>query len=147
MRPLREFFMRPRLTVTAGNENIVVDVVAGREPVVHVHHHYHRHGADGLQEELTRMANVLEQLRASVARNTDATAAAAEAIRGISGQLRTALEDDNPEEAKRILDQLDANTDNLAKAVAESTPGNANVSSDPIPDDSEGAEGNAGGTS
>lgn len=114
-------------------------------PIVHVHHHYHgqrnrRHGDAGIERELRDVMNFMEQMRQAVARNTDVVASNELVLKTLSAQLREALDDDDPDAAKAILDQLDANTNNIARAAAENTQAHPAQGSEPITD-STGDEG------
>lgn len=80
------------------------------------------------------MSQFLDRLRATTARNTDVVSSGVGVLKTLSEQLRTALENDDTEGAVAMLDQMDANNENLARSIAESTPA-AQQPSQPIPDD------------
>lgn len=133
----------PRLAIYARDDNIVceVELRRGEQPVVHVHHHYHT-GTGGQQfaaimEELERMASFMEEARQRALKTQDAVAANEQLLRDMSTRLREALDDDDPEKAKEILDMMDANAANLARAAQENTvpPRTPPPASEPIPEE------------
>ncbi len=66
------------------------------------------------------MANSLDALQAEVTRNTEVEASALALIQGLMAQIEAAGTD--PVKLKAIVDQLTANDDALASAVAANTP-------------------------
>jgi len=75
----------------------------------------------GRIERIIIMAQAdLERLKASVERNTSATASALALIQGMSQQLRDAKDD--PEEIAALADMLDSQATALSEAVTANTP-------------------------
>jgi N-acetylglucosamine kinase-like BadF-type ATPase len=60
----------------------------------------------------------LEELQTEVSQNTDVTQSAITLISGLSQQLKDALAANDPAAIQAVVDQLDANTNSLAEAVA-----------------------------
>lgn len=148
-----------KIIVEALGDAFYMEVVTGRDgpPVFHIHHHYkNRHGPTRTEEALLRgqetMFGFLEALRAKVAPLTDQVKANETLLKDLSTRLRQAIEDEDPEQAKAILDSLDANTNNLARAAAENVvpapvPPSEPIADDPLTewDESKGETGPQGG--
>lgn len=66
------------------------------------------------------MSAALDKLRQEVAENTAAVASAEQLISGLAQQLRDAIGDEAALQA--LADELDANSNRLAAAVASNTP-------------------------
>lgn len=132
-----------KIIVQALGEAFYMEVITGKDgpPVFHIHHHYHnrQQGPTRTEEALLRgqqsMFGYFEQLRAKIAPLTDKVNSNETLLKDLSARLRAALEDEDPEQAKAILDSLDANTNNLARAAAENTVPGATPPSEPIADD------------
>ena len=68
------------------------------------------------------MMSIMDDLKASVQRNTDAEAAVVTLLTGISQQLKDALAANDPAAIQAVITQLDANTASAAAAVVANTP-------------------------
>lgn len=130
-----------KIIVSAVGDAFQMEVITGRDgpPVFHIHHHYHRQkgptrSEEAIIREVKVMSQFLDRLRATTARNTDVVSSGVGVLKTLSEQLRTALENDDTEGAVAMLDQMDANNENLARSIAESTPA-AQQPSEPIQDD------------
>ena len=76
--------------------------------------------ASAVETERDEMAQAdIDKLRATVAKNTSVTQGAAALVRGLAQQLRDNADD--PDEINALADQLSADADALAAAVAENT--------------------------
>jgi hypothetical protein len=98
-------------------------------------HHFH-HPDRGTAERLGRIENMLgiihdrqeitmatlEDLKASVQKNTDAEASVVTLLAGISQQLKDAQAANDPAAIQAVIDQIDANTTAAAAAVVANTP-------------------------
>ena len=76
------------------------------------------------------MSAALDKLRQEVAENTAAVASAEQLISGLAQQLRDAIGDEAALQA--LADELDANSNRLASAVASNTPA---AEEEPEPED------------
>ena len=65
---------------------------------------------------------IMDDLKASVQRNTDAEAAVVTLLQGISQQLKDALAAGDPAAIQAVITQIDANTAAAAAAVVANTP-------------------------
>lgn len=71
--------------------------------------------------ELMAMSQAdIDNLRAAVARNTSAVDSARALLASLAQTIRDAADD--PEELKKLADDLDAKTNELAQAVVDNTP-------------------------
>ena len=70
----------------------------------------------------SNIMTVMDDLKASVQRNTDAEAAVVTLLTGISQQLKDALAANDPAAIQAVITQLDANTAAAAAAVVANTP-------------------------
>ena len=81
---------------------------------------------DAIFERLDLMESnimtVMDDLKASVQRNTDAEASVITLLQGISQQLKDALAANDPAAIKAVIDKIDANTAAAAAAVVANTP-------------------------
>jgi hypothetical protein len=64
----------------------------------------------------------MEDLKASVQKNTDAEASVIALLKGISQQLKDAQAANDPAAIQAVIDQIDANTAAAAAAVVANTP-------------------------
>jgi hypothetical protein len=64
----------------------------------------------------------LEDLKASVQKNSDAEASVVTLLSGISQQLKDAQAANDPAALQAVIDQIDANTASAAAAVVANTP-------------------------
>lgn len=131
-----------KIIISSIGDAFHMEVITGQDgpPVFHIHHHYHRQqGPTRSEAALLRgqqsMFGYFEQLRAKIAPLTDKVASNETLLKDLSSRLRAAIEDEDPEQAKAILDSLDANTNNLARAAAENTVSAPVPPSEPIADD------------
>lgn len=67
------------------------------------------------------MAN-LQDLQAAVERDRTVTESAVTLLQGIAQQLRDAQASNDPNAIQAVIDQIDANTNRMAEAVAANTP-------------------------
>lgn len=74
-----------------------------------------------LQNQETTMAT-MDDLKASVARNTAVDTSIVTLLQGISQQLKDAQAQNDPAAIQAVIDQLDANTKTLSDAVTANTP-------------------------
>ena len=65
---------------------------------------------------------IMDDLKASVQRNTDAESSVITLLQGISQQLKDALAANDPAAIQAVITQLDANTAAAAAAVVANTP-------------------------
>ena len=70
----------------------------------------------------SNIMTVMDDLKASVQRNTDAEAAVVTLLQGISQQLKDALAAGDPAAIQAVITQIDANTAAAAAAVVANTP-------------------------
>ena len=68
------------------------------------------------------MMTIMDDLKASVQRNTDAESSVITLLQGISQQLKDALAANDPAAIQAVITQLDANTAAAAAAVVANTP-------------------------
>ena len=73
-------------------------------------------------ERLTAMAADLTALQNEVAQNGDVIASAVTLLQGLKAALDEALASGDPAAIQAVVDQLDAQTQSLADAVAANTP-------------------------
>lgn len=64
----------------------------------------------------------IEDLKASVQKNTDAEASVVTLMQGLSQQLKDAKAANDPAAIQAVIDQIDANTNSVAAAVVANTP-------------------------
>lgn len=64
----------------------------------------------------------IQELEASVKRNTDAEDSVVALLQGISQQLKDAQASNDPQAIAKVIEQIDANTEKLGKAVVDNTP-------------------------
>ena len=100
-------------------------------PPIHLHVHVKpdREVVALLNDVLNRLdlmesniMTVMDDLNASVQRNTDAEAAVVTLLQGISQQLKDALAAGDPAAIQAVITQIDANTAAAAAAVVANTP-------------------------
>ena len=77
---------------------------------------------DLISENQESMMAIMDDLKASVQRNTDAEAAVVTLLQGISQQLKDALAAGDPAAIQAVITQIDANTAAAAAAVVANTP-------------------------
>ena len=70
----------------------------------------------------SNIMTVMDDLNASVQRNTDAEAAVVTLLQGISQQLKDALAAGDPAAIQAVITKIDANTAAAAAAVVANTP-------------------------
>jgi chromosome segregation ATPase len=98
---------------------------------IHLHHsgeiHIHHHGDDKLfteiksiNQKLSTMGQELQTLQQEVAENNTVMQSAITLLQGLKQRLDDAATD--PAALKQLSDELDANTNALAAAVAANTP-------------------------
>ena len=75
-----------------------------------------------LLENMESIMTVMDDLKASVQRNTDAEAAVVTLLQGISQQLKDALAANDPAAIQAVIAQIDTNTAAAAAAVVANTP-------------------------
>jgi uncharacterized protein YoxC len=83
-----------------------------------------------IQQEEQQMAD-LSALQAEVTENGDAVGSAIALLNGLSQALKDALAANDPAAIQALVDQLDAQTGDLATAVAANTPGAAEPAPEP----------------
>ena len=64
----------------------------------------------------------MDDLKAQVARDTDAVSSAITLLKGLHDQLAAAIAAGDPAAIQAVADQLKANTDALAQAIVDNTP-------------------------
>lgn len=69
-----------------------------------------------------RLMSALDNLRAQVERNTNVTDSAITLLQGLKAQLDAAIASGDPAAVQAVADNLGAETDKLAAAVAANTP-------------------------
>jgi cell division septal protein FtsQ len=86
-----------------------------------------RFGAGGVKKalatlinEVKKMSNEIDNLRAEVARNTDVTASAIALVQGLKAQLDAAIASGDMSQVQALADSLGQNDTALATAVTES---------------------------
>lgn len=98
--------------------------------------HFYHHPDEETAERLCRIEEKLdiildtqeiimatmEDLKASVQKNTDAEASVITLLKGISQQLKDAQAANDPAAIQAVIDQIDANTAAAAAAVVANTP-------------------------
>jgi hypothetical protein len=75
-----------------------------------------------LHERQELIMATLEDLKASVQKNSDAEASVVTLLSGISQQLKDAQAANDPAALQAVIDQIDANTASAAAAVVANTP-------------------------
>lgn len=99
---------------------------------IHVYHHPDEETAERLcriEEKLDIILDTqeiimatMDDLKASVQKNTDAEASVITLLKGISQQLKDAQAANDPAAIQAVIDQIDANTAAAAAAVVANTP-------------------------
>ncbi len=99
---------------------------------LHHFHHPDRETAERLRRIENRLGLIherqeiimatMEELQASVKRNTDVDDSVVLLLEGISQQLKDAQASGNPQAIADIITKLDANTQKMADAVTANTP-------------------------
>src|SRR5258708_4963652 len=72
--------------------------------------------------KVDKIMATMQELTASVQRNTDVDESVLTLISGISTQLKDAQASNDPAAIQAVIDQLDANTKRMADAVTANTP-------------------------
>lgn len=75
-----------------------------------------------LIKKVDKIMATMQELTASVQRNTDVDESVLTLIAGISQQLKDAQAANDPAAIQAVIDQLDANTKRMADAVTANTP-------------------------
>ncbi len=75
-----------------------------------------------LIKKVDKIMATMQELTASVQRNTDVDESVLTLISGISTQLKDAQASNDPAAIQAVIDQLDANTKRMADAVTANTP-------------------------
>jgi hypothetical protein len=98
---------------------------------IHIHHHWAKapQWAKELQQSLNlvnqkleMIMSVMDDLKASVQRNSDAESSVVTLLQGISQQLKDAQAANDPAAIQAVITQIDANTAAAAAAVVANTP-------------------------
>jgi len=88
------------------------------EKIDHLHRHF-----DRIEQKVSRLMTVTDDLKAAVARNTSTTKSAIDAIVGIKKQLDDIIANGNNDPAlAELAASLTADDDALAKAITDNTP-------------------------
>ena len=77
---------------------------------------------DLISSNQENIMTIMDDLKASVQRNTDAESSVITLLQGISQQLKDALAANDPAAIKAVIDKIDANTAAAAAAVVANTP-------------------------
>lgn len=107
---------------------------------IHVHHHFPQAAGPSLSDLLRaikegtlHMSTALDNLRAEVQQSNDATQSALTLIAGLAQQIRDAVGNDDA--LNELADQLDAQQQEIAAAVAANTPAAPGEDTPPAGDD------------
>lgn len=82
----------------------------------HLHEHLIR-----INEKVNIIMATMQDLQASVQRNTDAEESFIEVLEGVSQQLKDAQAQNDPQAIQSVIDQLDANTAKMAASAVQNT--------------------------
>jgi flagellin-specific chaperone FliS len=85
-------------------------------------HVYIHNTDDKLVKKVNKLMATMNDLRSAVERNNSLEDSVLTMLQGISQQLKDAQAQNDPQAIQQVIDQLDANNQRMADAVAANTP-------------------------